>query len=262
MRPPQPGPKFDAWLARIDSEIHDQLDQHLHTARLDQAPPPTSKIRILLVDDHALMRLSLRTVLEAEPDIEVVGEAGGSGEALAKAAELLPDFVLLDIKIPSRANIEAVTAIKGLIPSARIVMLTMSENEEDLYKAIKAGASGYLLKDLLPHEIADSIRAVVGGQSLISPPMAAKLLTEFAAMARHGEDQKDPGPPAPKLTVREVEVLRLLASGANINRIANTLFISENTVKSYVRNILEKLQHHSRMQAVMDAARPSILDAP
>ena len=223
-------------------------------------------IRVLLVDDHALMRLSLRTVLETEPDIEVVGEAGDGGEALAKAAELLPDLVLLDVKMPARGGIgggiEAAAAIKDIAPSARVVMLTMSEDEEDLYEAIKAGASGYLLKDVLPHEIADSIRSVVGGQSMISPPMAAKLLTEFATMVRHGDDRKNPGPPAPKLTDRELEVLKLIATGANNSKIAKTLFISENTVKNHVRNILEKLQSHSRVEAVLYAVREKILDLP
>jgi two-component system NarL family response regulator len=223
-------------------------------------------IRVLLVDDHALLRRGLDIVLRTEPDIAVVGEAADGSEAVAKAAELLPDLVLLDVKMPSRdgigGGIQAAAAIKEVAPSTRIVMLTMSEEEEDLYEAIKAGASGYLLKGILPHEIADSIRAVVGGQSLISPPMAAKLLTEFATMVRQGEDRKNPGPPAPKLTDRELEVLKLIATGANNSKIAKTLFISENTVKNHVRNILEKLQLHSRMEAVMYAVREKILDLP
>src|SRR6185437_15823358 len=148
--------------------------------------------------------------------ITVVGEAADGSEAVAKAAELLPDLVLLDVKMPARDG------IGGGIQAAA---------------AIKAVASGYLLKGILPHEIADSIRAVVGGQSLISPPMAAKLLTEFATLARAGEERKNPGPPAPKLTDRELEVLKLIATGANNSKIAKTLFISENTVKNHVRNI-------------------------
>ena len=224
------------------------------------------QIRVLLVDDHALLRRGLDIVLQTEPDIAVVGEAADGSEAVAKAAELLPDLVLLDVKMPSRdgigGGIQAAAAIKEVAPSTRIVMLTMSEEEDDLYQAIKAGASGYLLKGIAPHEIADSIRAVVGGQSLISPPMAAKLLTEFATMVRTGEDHKNPGPPAPRLTDRELEVLKLIATGANNSKIAKTLFISENTVKNHVRNILEKLQLHSRMEAVMYAVREKILDLP
>ena len=134
------------------------------------------------------------------------------------------------------------------MPSTRVVMLTTSEDEADLYEAIKAGASGYLLKNVLPHEVADSIRAVVGGHSLISPPMAAKLLTEFATMVRHGEGRKNPGPPAPRLTDRELGVLKLIATGANNSKIAKTLFISENTVKNHVCNILEKLWSYWRVR--------------
>ena len=203
-------------------------------------------IRVLIVDDELIIREALRALLETEPDIDVVGEAGDGGEALAKAAELLPDLVLLDLKMPARGGIEAVSAIKAAAPTMRVVMLAMSEDETDLYEAIKAGASGYLLKDALPHEAADSIRAVAGGQSLISPPMAAKLLIEFATV--HGQDHKNPGPPAPRLTDRELEVLKLIATGANNSKIAKSLFISDNTVKNYVRTILEKLWWHSGMQ--------------
>jgi len=223
------------------------------------APDP---IRVLLVDDHALLRRGLDIVLQQESDIEVVGEAGDGAEAVEKAAELLPDVVLLDVKMPKRGGIEAAAGIKDVAPSTRIVMLTMSDEEADLYDAIKAGATGYLLKEIPPHEIADSIRAAAGGQSLITPSMATKLLSEFATMARHGEERREQGPPAPKLTDRELEVLKLIATGANNSKIAKTLFISENTVKNHVRNILEKLQLHSRMEAVMYAVREKILDLP
>ncbi len=234
-------------------------------ARSPQAASAASgadPIRVLLVDDHALLRRGLDIVLQQEPDIEVVGEAGDGAEAVEKAAELLPDVVLLDVKMPKRGGIEAAAAIKDVAPSTRVVMLTMSDEEADLYEAIKAGATGYLLKEIPPHEIADSIRAVAGGQSLITPSMATKLLSEFATMARHGEERREQGPPAPKLTERELEVLKLIATGANNSKIAKTLFISENTVKNHVRNILEKLQLHSRMEAVMYAVREKILDLP
>lgn len=219
-------------------------------------------IRVVVADDQELVRSGFAMILDAQPDIEVVGEAGDGTEAVEKAGELLPDVVLLDVKMPKRGGIEAAAAIKELTPSTRIVMLTMSDEEADLYDAIKAGATGYLLKEIPPHEIADSIRAVAGGQSLITPSMATKLLSEFATMARHGEERREQGPPAPKLTDRELEVLKLIATGANNSKIAKTLFISENTVKNHVRNILEKLQLHSRMEAVMYAVREKILDLP
>ena len=217
-------------------------------------------IRVLLVDDHALFRRGLRVTLDLEPDMVVVGESGDGADAVQRAGETLPDIVLMDVKMPRRGGIEACAAIKAAVPSTRIVMLTMSDDEGDLYEAIRAGASGYLLKDLPVDEVASSIRAVHGGQSLISPPLAAKLLTEFAAMAKRGETVQ--AVPTPRLTAREMEVLRQVARGMNNRDIARELFISENTVKNHVRNILEKLQLHSRMEAVMYAVRERLLDVP
>ena len=215
-------------------------------------------IRVLLVDDHALFRRGLRVTLDLEPDMVVVGESEDGAEALQRAGETLPDIVLMDVKMPRRGGIEACTAIKATVPSTKIVMLTMSDDEADLYEAIRAGASGYLLKDLPVDEVASSIRAVHGGQSLISPPLAAKLLTEFAAMAKRGDTAQTL--PTPKLTAREMEVLRQVARGMNNRDIASELFISENTVKNHVRNILEKLQLHSRMEAVVYAVREKLLE--
>jgi two-component system NarL family response regulator len=199
-------------------------------------------------------------VLSAEPDIEIVGEAGDGSEAITKAEELLPDVVLLDIRMPRRSGIEACTAIKDVAPSTKIVILTISDEESDLFRAVRAGANGYLLKDVPGEEIADGIRAVVGGQSLISPSMASALLTEFAALSRRQETRSQV--PVPRLTERELEVLRLVARGLGNREIAAQLFISENTVKNHVRNILEKLQLHSRMEAVVYAVREKILDLP
>jgi two-component system NarL family response regulator len=201
-------------------------------------------------------------VLTEEPDIELVGEASDGAEAVEKAGEALPDVVLMDIRMPKSSGIEACRAMKEVSPSAKIVMLTISDEEEDLFEAIRAGASGYLLKDIPYDEVADVVRAVHGGQSLINPSMAAKLLTEFAALAKHDGDGEEPTQqvPPPKLTDREMEVLRLVARGMNNRDIAKELFISENTVKNHVRNILEKLQIHSRMEAVMIAVREKLIE--
>ena len=144
-------------------------------------------IRVLVADDHALFRRGLDMVLDNEVDIDVVGEAGDGLEALAKAEELLPDVVLMDVRMPKSSGIEACSAIKERVPSARIVMLTISDEETDLFEAIRAGANGYLLKDVGAPEIADGIRAVHNGQSLISPSMASKLLLEFAQISRREE---------------------------------------------------------------------------
>jgi DNA-binding NarL/FixJ family response regulator len=226
----------------------------------DDARGVPDPIRVLIVDDHALFRRGLEMVLAEEPDIELVGEASDGAEAVAKAGEALPDVVLMDIRMPKRSGIEACRAMKEVAPSAKIVMLTISDEEEDLFEAIRAGASGYLLKDIPYDEVADVVRAVHGGQSLINPSMAAKLLTEFAALAKRDGEERAQEVPAPKLTDREMEVLRLVARGMNNRDIAKELFISENTVKNHVRNILEKLQIHSRMEAVMIAVRENLIE--
>ncbi len=216
-------------------------------------------IRVLVVDDHALFRRGLQMVLGSESDIEVVGEASDGAEALKVASETLPDIVLMDVRMPRRGGIDATTAIKDAVPSAKIIMLTISDEEGDLYDAIKAGAMGYLLKEISIEEVATAVRAVYGGQSLISPSMASKLLNEFATMVRK-DDERQQQVPTPRLTDREMEVLKLVAKGLNNRDIAKQLFISENTVKNHIRNILEKLQLHSRMEAVVYAVREKLLE--
>jgi len=221
----------------------------------------TDPIRVMIADDHALFRRGLEMVLREEPDIDIVGQASDGSEAVSGAREALPDVVLMDIRMPRISGIEAARTMKEVAPSAKIVMLTISDEEEDLFEAIRAGASGYLLKDIPLDEVAAAVRAVHGGQSLINPSMAGKLLTEFAALARRDETaERAQHIQAPKLTEREMEVLRLVARGLNNRDIAKELFISENTVKNHVRNILEKLQIHSRMEAVMIAVREKLIE--
>lgn len=197
-------------------------------------------------------------VLAGEPGIDVVGEAADGHEAVERAQETSPDVVLMDVRMPKRSGIEATSAIKDALPTTKILMLTISDEEADLYDAIKAGASGYLLKEISIDEVAQAIRSVNQGQSLISPSMAAKLLNEFAALVKR---QDEPAAvPTPRLTDRELEVLRLVAQGMNNKDIGEELFISEHTVKNHVRNILEKLHLHSRMEAVVYAVREKLLD--
>jgi DNA-binding NarL/FixJ family response regulator len=215
-------------------------------------------IRVIVADDHALFRRGLEMVLESEPDIDVVAEASDGAEAIDLAVKNMPDLVLMDVRMPAQGGIEATKAIKDAVPHTKILMLTISDEEEDLYDAIKAGASGYLLKEISIEEVADAIRKVHAGQSLISPSMASKLLNEFAAMAKKDEEKQQM--PAPRLTDREMEVLTLVAQGMNNRDIAKELFISENTVKNHVRNILEKLHLHSRMEAVVYAVREKLLE--
>ncbi len=215
-------------------------------------------IRVLICDDHALFRRGLIMVLESEEGIEVVAEAEDGDDAVRKAEESAPDVVLMDVRMPKMSGIEATRAIAEVVPSAKILMLTVSDEEEDLYEAVKAGATGYLLKEISIEEVANAIRAVVQGQSLISPSMASKLLTEFNTLVRRAEEKQQF--PAPRLTDRELEVLKLVAQGMSNREIADDLYISENTVKNHVRNILEKLHLHSRMEAVVYAVREKLLD--
>jgi len=216
------------------------------------------RLRVLIVDDHALFRRGLQMVLRQEEDIEVVGEAGDGHEAVDRAQELMPDVVLMDVRMPGQSGIKATEQIKDLLPHAKILMLTISDEEADLYDAIKAGASGYLLKEISIDEVADAVRSVSSGQSRISPSMASKLLTEFAAMSKRADERHQL--PAVRLTEREMEVLKLVAQGMNNRDIAKELFIAENTVKNHIRNILEKLHLHSRMEAVVYAVREKLLE--
>lgn len=218
----------------------------------------TEPVRVLVVDDQELFRRGITVLLEADPGVEVVGEGHDGIEALELAQATAPDVVLLDVRMPRRSGLEACRAIKEAVPSAKILMLTSSDEEADLYEAVKAGAAGYLLKDSSLDEVNNAVRLVAGGQSLISPSMAAKLIQEFKQLSRPEPQQGA----ALKLTERELEVLRLVAKGMNNREIAKDLFISENTVKNHVRNILEKLQSHSRMEAVMYAVREKLLDLP
>jgi DNA-binding NarL/FixJ family response regulator len=215
-------------------------------------------VRVLMADDQALFRRGLFVLLGSEPGIEVVAEARDGEEAIARAAELAPDVVLLDVRMPRMDGIEAARRIRELLPSTKVLMLTVSDEEDDLYEAIKAGANGYLLKEVSVEDVAAAIHAVVQGQSFISPSMASKLLREFNALARQAAEREQL--PAPVLTPRELEVLRLVARGMSNKDVADHLFISENTVKNHVRNILEKLHLHSRMEAVMYAVRQHLLD--
>ena len=212
---------------------------------------------MLIVDDHALFRRGLELVLAVEPDLEVVGEAGDGIAAIDMAAELAPDVVLMDVRMPGLGGIEATRRIRTEQPMTKVVMLTVSEDEEDLFDAIRAGATGYLLKELSIEEVADTVRAVARGQALVSPSMATKLLTEFNLLSRRVAEQHGD---APRLTDRELEVLRLVAKGMSNKEIAAELVIAENTVKNHVRNILEKLELRTRMEAAMFAVREKLID--
>ena len=211
---------------------------------------------MLVVDDHALFRDGLVRALKAEGDLEVVGESPDGLDAIERASALQPDVILMDVRMPGASGIEATRRIRAAQPAVKIVMLTVSDEEEDLFASIRAGASGYLLKEASSEEIAGAVRAATAGQSVISPPMAARLVNEFNVLTGRLEAEHD----GRRLTDRELEVLRLIARGMSNKDIASELVIAENTVRNHVRNILEKLQVRSRVEAAMYAVREKLVD--
>lgn len=214
--------------------------------------------RVLLVDDHVLFRKGLAALISGHPGFTVVGEAGNGLEAQAKARETMPDVILMDIHMPVCSGLDAVAAIKREMPHVGIVMLTVSEEEDDLFTAIKNGAQGYLLKNVDPADVFTMIEAVQRGEAGLTPAMMAKILEEFRKPVR-GAAQPDAV--REELTPRELEVLQLVAHGASNKDIAEALVISENTVKIHLRNILSKLQLQNRLQAATYALREGLVDS-
>lgn len=211
--------------------------------------------RLLIVDDQPLFRVGIGSALEAA-DFEVVGEATTGVDAVEKARELQPDVVLLDILMPGGSGLEVVGSILSVSPKSRVMLLTASESEEDLLIGVKAGARGYMTKDTPLPELISAIDAVDAGGAALSPQMAGKLLDVTNQLLRHEELLSAR---KPTLTGREIEVLELVAKGNTSREIGAVLFISENTVKNHIRNILDKLGLHSRNEAVLYAVREDLI---
>jgi DNA-binding NarL/FixJ family response regulator len=199
-------------------------------------------IRILLAEDQTLLRQALRTILELEPGLTVVGEAADGEEATHRALALKPDIVLMDIQMPKRNGVEATALITAACPETRVVVLTTFDYDEYVFDAIKAGAMGYLLKDVPAPEVVDIIRRVHKGESFIQASVASKVLLEYGRRSRL--------PAGEELTEREREVLQLLSLGASNREIGERLYLAEGTVKNHVSNILGKLHAANRTQAV------------
>lgn len=212
-------------------------------------------MRVLLADDHALFRSGVAGLLRRQEDFEVVGEAEDGAEALERAKELMPDLILMDVCMPGMGGVEATRRIKAVMPYVKVVMLTISEDDKDLFEAIRAGAHGYLLKKIEPDAFFRTLRGVFRGEAPISRATATKILHEFARQTAQGtREPRSPG----GLSAREQEVLQLLTKGTSNKEIAAALGISPNTVKNHLKNILEKLHLENRVQAAAYALREGL----
>ncbi|MBI5301023.1 MAG: response regulator transcription factor [Chloroflexi bacterium] len=211
-------------------------------------------MRILLADDHQVVRRGLQMVLSLEKDFEIVGEASTGGEAVTRAKELAPDLILMDLKMPGLSGSAAARKIKSALPHTRVLILTGVENEAEIIQAMDAGADGYILKDVSPEELTRAIRAIGAGETYLQPDLTKRMIQRMRdARAR-------PQPPKQfALTSRECEILQAMASSATYREIATQLSISEETVKTHAKNILAKLEQPNRTQAVMVALREGLI---
>jgi len=213
--------------------------------------------RFLLVDDHVLFRKGVAALLAGRQEIEVVGEAGDGLEAITVARETLPDVILMDIGMPNCNGLDATRRIKREMPHVKIVILTVSDDDQNLFEAIKSGAQGYLLKDLEPYQLYDLLESIERGEAPLSGAIAAKILKEFT---QPNQDNAQDPEVIDELTAREISILQLVSEGKTNKEISSTLFISENTVKIHLRNILEKLHLKNRIQAAVYAVRQGLVD--
>ncbi len=216
----------------------------------------SDQIRLLLADDHAVVRSGLRMLLEAQPDMTIVGEAETGQEAIRRVAELSPDVVLMDIEMPGMNGIEATRRIKADAPGAAVLALTMYEDDQYFFEMLRAGASGYVPKRAAPDELVSAIRAVSRGEVFLYPSLAGRLVQDYL---RRGPTAEGESPDDETLTPREQEVLTLIAEGFSNNEIADRLVISAKTVDRHRENIMRKLKLHNRVDLVKYALRKGLI---
>ena len=232
--------------------IKDKAESENISSERDNAGP----IRVLLADDHTILRAGLRMMLSVQPDIEIVGEASDGRQAITEAQRLQPDVILMDITMPELNGIEATRKVKKLLPETRVLVLTMHENEEYLFQVLRAGASGYILKEAADTELISAIRSVHAGRFYLSPPAQAMMVGDYMQRVRAGEERDSYS----GLTEREREILKLVAEGYTNNQIGERLFISPKTVDTHRTHVMDKLNLHSRAELVKYAMRRGLLE--
>ena len=210
----------------------------------------SAPVRVLIADDEAIVRDGLRAIIEFEDDLEVVGEAPDGAQAVAAARRLRPDVALVDVQMPVMDGVEATRRLLGLVPAPRVLVLTTFDRNEYVYGALRAGASGFLLKDVRRGQLTDAIRTVMAGETLLAPAITRRLVEQFCSRPAPGAGRP---PELVELTAREVEILTLIGRGMANAEMASRLFVAETTVKTHVAHILTKLGLHDRAQAVVVA---------
>jgi two-component system response regulator NreC len=215
-----------------------------------------TKIHILLADDHTILRAGLKMMLNAQPDMEIVGEASDGRQAITETQRLQPDIILMDITMPEMNGIEATRQIKKLVPESRILILTMHEHDEYVFQALRAGASGYMLKEAADTELISALHIIQSGQFYLSPMAQSVLVGDYLQRVRIGEEKDSYS----SLTEREREILKLIAEGYTNNQIAERLVISPKTVDTHRTHIMDKLNLHSRAELVKYAMRRGLLE--
>jgi DNA-binding NarL/FixJ family response regulator len=208
-------------------------------------------VRIVVADDHQVVRTGFAALLDTQPDFTVLGTASDGAEAVRMSMELRPDVVLMDVRMPGTDGIEATRQLTGRAAGPRVIILTTFDLDEYVYDALRAGASGFLLKDVTAERLFDAVRVVAAGEALLAPAVTRRLISEFARLPPKGTDQRAPAAAVAELTQRETEVLRLLAEGLSNLEIAVRLVVTEETVKTHVSRVLHKLGLRDRTQAVV-----------
>ena len=240
----------------MKDDLIDYIKAHTATDAPMRPAGSLEKIRVLLADDHTILRAGLKMMLNAQPDIEAVGEASDGRQAISEAERLSPDVVIMDITMPECNGIEATRHIKRLLPDVRVLVLTMHENEEYLFQTLRAGAAGYMLKEAADTDLISAIRVVASGRFYLSPSAQSMLVSDYLQRVHTGEERDSYS----ALTEREREILKLVAEGYTNSQIGERLFISPKTVDTHRTHVMDKLNLHSRAELVRYAMRRGLLE--